>query len=168
MANIDRPNGLAPWGKVRRVNEYVAAGAIGRGDAVVLDSNGRVAVPSSGGSAYAGALVGVAIGAAEAADDKILVADDPHQEYKVQASGSDIGAQTEMNLNYSLKCSDRDSATKESRQELKSDTGAATATLPLKVLRLDRDTRNALGDKAKVVVIINNHQLGGGTGTAGV
>jgi len=96
------------------------------------------------------------------------VADDPNQRFVVQADGADIDAQTDLGLNYELLCTDRDSATKESRQELDSSTGATTATLPLRAIEIDRKINNALGAQVDVIVKINNHQLGSGTGVAGV
>lgn len=168
MANRDEPRGLQPWGRLLRVTQYVAAGAIGRGDAVKLEAGGRVEVASSGGSSFAGALAGVALDAADAAGDVVRVADDPNQRFVVQADGADIDAQTDLGLNYELLCTDRDSATKESRQELDSSTGATTATLPLRAIEIDRKINNALGAQVDVIVKINNHQLGSGTGVAGV
>lgn len=168
MANKDRPRGFAPWGKLLRETEYVAAGAIGRGDAVAQEAGGRVAVVASAGSAHAGAFIGVSLDSAEAAGDKVRVADDPNQRFVAQADGADIDAQTDLGLNYAILGTDRDSGTRESRQEVDSSSQATTATLPLKVIDISREVDNALGANVDVVCVANNHQLKGGTGTAGV
>lgn len=168
MANDDRPRGFSPFGDCLRETSYVAAGAIGRGDFVKQEAGGRVVVADSGGASHAGAVIGVALEAADAAGDEVVVADHPAQRFVGQADGADIDAQTDLGLNYQIVCSDRDATTKESRQEVSSANSGTTATLPLKVIDIERRVGNALGANADVVCVVNNHQLGGGTGTAGV
>lgn len=163
MANLDQKVGLSPSGEVKRVREYVAASAIYPGDALKLDSGGKVAVAAAGD-----AQCGVAASYASAADAKVLVYDHPEQEFKVQASGAEIDAQTDINLNYDLLANSPDSVYKKSKHELDSSTGATTATLPFKLLRIDPRADNALGSKVDCIVIINNHAYKGGTGTVGV
>lgn len=163
MANADRPQGFRARGKLTKATEYEAGSAIGVGDAVVLAADGQVDAVSG---AHTGAVLGVSLSSASAAGDKIMVADDPSQEYVVQADGADIDAQTDINLNYGITGTAASSG--ESRMELDSDTGATTATLSLKLLRIDERPDNALGAQVDCVVKINNHQLAGGTGTAGV
>lgn len=164
----DRPRGLEPWGELRRASEWEAAGAIGIGDAVAQDAGGQVVVVASSGSVHSGAVLGVALQAADAAGDKIVIADDPDQQFRVQADGADIDAQTDIGLNYAILGTDRDSSTKESRQELDSSSANTTATLPLKLVAIDKTEGNEFGANADCVVVINNHQLKGGTGTEGV
>lgn len=168
MANVDRPRGLEPWGELRRASEWEAGGVIGIGDAVKQDAAGQVVVVANVGSVHTGAIIGVALQSADTAGDKILVADDPDQQFRIQADGSDIDAQTDIGLNYSILGTDRDSNTKESRQELDSSSGATTATLPLKLVSISKAEGNALGAQVDCVVVVNNHQLKGGTGTQGV
>lgn len=168
MANDDRPRGFEPWGELKRVNEYVADGAIGIGDLVAKDSDGRIVVAAASGSQSDVACMGVALTPADAADDTILVADHPDQEYVVQADGNDIDAQTDILQNYGFLATARDSDTKESRHELDSSSATTDATETLKLLRVSKREGNALGAQVDCVVVINNHQLKGGTGTAGV
>lgn len=163
MANADLPQGFKPRGELKTATEYEAGSAIGIGDAVVMADDGQV---DSVSGAYTGAVLGVALGSASAAGEKIMVADDPSQEYVIQADGADVDAQTDINLNYGITGTAASSG--ESRMELDSDTGATTATLPLKLLRIDARPDNALGAQVDCVVKINNHQLAGGTGTAGL
>lgn len=162
MANKDQPSGLVPFGRVISSGSYKAGGTIYPGDAVKIVADGDVEVASA-----SDALLGVALNYAVSGEE-VLVCDDPAQKFIVQADGSDIDAQTDINLNYNLLATAGDSAYKISRHELDSDTGATTATLPLKLLGIVARVDNALGAQVDCVVKINNHQLAGGTGTAGV
>lgn len=163
MSNANQPVGFEPAGECLRIREYTAdTNAIYAGDCVSLNSNGTV-----DRSAASSALVGVAM-SYSAASGKVLVADHPDQEFKAQADDATIDAQTDMNLNYDIVVGSPDTSYKRSGMQIDASTQATTATLPIKVLRLDPTVNNALGDKAKVICKINNHQLNSGTGTAGV
>lgn len=163
MANADRPRGAKPTNREARVSKYQAGGAIYPGDFVKFDSDGEVVAASA-----SNALCGVAAGYAAAQGDEILVYDAPDQEFVVQADSADIDAQTDINLNYNIVATAGNSTYKMSRMELDGDTGATTATLPLKLLRIDDRIDNALGASVDCIVVINNHQRKGSTGTAGV
>lgn len=163
MANLDQPKGFEPKGEALRENKYVAAGVIYPGDAVSLDSSGRAVAASA-----TSALAGVCNSYASAAGASVNVWDHPDQQFYVQADEADIDAQTDIGLNYDLLATAGSSAYKMSRMELDSSTGATTATLPLKLLGIDERPNNALGAQVDCIVKINNHQLAGGTGTAGV
>lgn len=163
MANVSRPEGFRPKGDVLRENKYIAAGAIYPGDMVTLDATGRVAVATA-----AQALLGASNSYASAAGESVMVFDHPEQLYTAQASGADIDAQTDMNLNYDIVASAPSTTYRVSRQVIDSATGAVTATLPIKVLAIEEKPDNALGAQVKCICKINNHQLAGGTGTAGI
>lgn len=163
MANVSRPEGFRPKGDVLRANKYIAGSAIYPGDMLTLDATGRAAVATA-----AQALVGAAASYAAAAGDPVLVYDHPDQLYIAQASGADIDAQTDMNLNYDIVASAPSTSYRVSRQVIDSATGAVTATLPIKLLGIDEKPDNALGAQVKCICKINNHQLAGGTGTAGI
>lgn len=163
MANRDEPQGFRPKGEPLRLNKYVAAGVIYPGDAVSQESGGRVVAASA-----SSALFGVAASYASAADQSVEIWDDPEQLYVVQADEADIDAQTDMGLNYDLLATAGDATYRVSRMELDSSTGGTSATLPLKLLGIDERPNNALGAQVDCIVKINNHQLAGGTGTAGV
>lgn len=163
MANVARPQGARPKGVAERANRYVSGGAVYPGDLVLLDSSGRAVAASA-----ASALCGASASYASAAGQDILVYDDPNQQFIIEASGSEIDAQTDINLNYDIVASAPSSAYKMSRMRLDSSTGGTSATLPLKLLDVERRPDNALGANVDCVVKINNHQLSGGTGTAGV
>lgn len=162
MANDDRPRGFQPKGEPIRVNKYTAGGTIYPGDCVHMESDGKVDA-----AAASEALLGVAINKAVDGGD-VLVADDPQQQYVVQASGSDIDAQTDINLNYDILATAGNSTYDISRQELDSASGNTTATLQLKLLAIEEREDNALGAQVDCIVKINNHQLGSHTGTAGI
>lgn len=163
MANKDQPTGARPVGTPLRVTAGVAASAIYPGDFVKLDSAGKISV-----AAASDALCGVAASLASADGDQVLIFDHPQQQFTVQADEADVDAQTDINLNFDIVATAGDSTYKVSRHELDSSTGAVTATLPLKLLRIEPKVDNALGAQVDCVVCINNHQLAGGTGTAGV
>lgn len=163
MANQDQPRGASPVGVPLRVTAHVAASAIYPGDFVKLDSAGKVSV-----AAASDALCGVAASYASADGEQVMVFDSPMQLFVVQADETEIDAQTDINLNYDIVATAADSTYKVSRHELDSSTGAVTATLPLKLLKVEPRVGNALGAQVDCIVSINNHQLSGGTGTAGV
>lgn len=162
MANADRPCGLEPFERVLRARDYKADGTIFPGDAVKLKDDGEVER-----AAASNALLGVALSYATAGQ-KVLVADHPDQIFKVQSDSADVDAQTDINLNYNIVATAGDTTYRVSRMELDGDSGADTATLPLKLLKIDERVDNALGAAVDCIVVINNHQLKGGTGTAGV
>lgn len=163
MANADRPNGAMPKGVVYRINKYTANEAIYPGDFVNLDADGKVQ-PADASEA----LLGVAISYCSADGEVCMVADDPQQLYVIQSDSADIDAIADFNLNYNIVATAGNSTFKQSRMELDGDSGATTATLPLKLLEIDRRPDNALGSSVDCIVKINNHEMAGGTGTVGV
>lgn len=162
MANRDEPQGFRPKGLAARGNYYLAAGTIFPGDAVKFDASGAVAV-----AAASDAWCGVS-GSKVLAGEQCFVYDDPNQLFIGQADDTTIDAQTDIGLNYDLLATAGDSSYNVSRQEIDASTQATTATLPIKVLSIEPRTGNALGGFVDCVFKINNHQLGEGTGTAGV
>lgn len=163
MANLDQPQGFRPKGDVLRLNAYVAAGVIYPGDAVSQEAGGRVVAASA-----TSALIGVAATYAAAAGDEVMVWDHPDQLFVAQADDATIDAQTDIGLNYDLLATAGDSVFRVSRMEIDASTQATTATLPIKVLGIEKRPDNALGAQVDCICIINNHQLAAGTGTAGV
>lgn len=162
MANTDVPSGASPKGDCLRINKYVAGGTVYPGDFVKQEDTGKIIV-----AAATNALFGVAMNYA-VTDGELLVSDHPEQLYIVQADEADVDAQTDIGLNYNIVATSGNSTYRASRMELDSNTGADTATLPLKLLGIDAAPNNALGAQVKCIVKINNHQLGSHTGTAGV
>ncbi len=161
MANADRPTGFSPSGPVMNIGEYEAGGTVYPGDVVAKAADGQVDTWAAGG------VLGVAMNYATVGQE-IRVADSPDQEFKVQADGADVDAQTDIGLNYTIVATAGSTTYRISRQELDSDTGATTATLPCKLQRIDIRDDNELGAQVDCIVRLNNHQLAGGTGTVGV
>lgn len=163
MPNLDRPRGAEPKGACVRSNAYVSGGAVFPGDFVSLDSSGRVVAASA-----TAALVGVAMSYASGAGQDVIVADHPDQLFIVQADDGTVDAQTDIGLNYDILATAGNAVYRTSRMELDASTQATTATLPLKLLGIEKRPDSALGAFVSCVVAINNHQLKGSTGTAGV
>lgn len=167
MANRDCPNGFIPWGPILRVRPYLAAVETFRGDMV----NRKAGSSSTSGMSEvepgdaAEAQIGVALNYA-AVGEVVHVCDHPDQEFVGQADGADIATGVDFGLNFDLLATVGSNG--QSAHEIDSSEGAATAALPIKVLRLLPAVDNALGANARCIIKINNHQLGSHTGTAGV
>lgn len=154
MANLDQPQGFRPKGEPKRMNAYVAAGAIYPGEAVKL-SSGKVTQAAGG----AEALCGVAQSYAAADGDEVMVYDDPEQLFLVQADGADINAQADIGLNYPVVATAGDATYRVARQELDSSEGAADADKPLLLLAIEKRPDNAFGAQVDCIVKIARHQL---------
>jgi hypothetical protein len=163
MANRDEPQGLRPFGVVKRCNPYVAGGAIYPGDLVKKDAAGKVVAGTAGAAA-----IGVAATKAAADGDEVMVYDDPQQMFAIQVAADEVDAQTDIGLNASIVAGSANTTYNVSGHELDGSTINTTATLELKILRIVPAQGNALGANVDCVVLINNHQLGQGTGSAGV
>lgn len=148
--------GARPHGNLKRVNSYVAGGAIKIGDFVMLASSGKVVV-----AAAANALLGIAMSYASADGVAVLVADHPDQEYLVERSSTAPVNQTDYMLNYDIVATT--STTNESAHKLDSATGATTpSTLPLRAVGPSRANVASIGP-SECVVRINNHAERSGT-----
>jgi len=95
----------------------------------------------------------------------VLVADAPDTVYEVQSGV----APTPTDLNLNAQVADAGGSTVTGQSGITVTSYATTATLPLKVMgavqKVDNDITSA---NYKILVMINNHQFSGGTGTAGV
>lgn len=161
MANVSRPDGLKPAGRVIRLTRYLASGTIYPGDLVKLDSSGGVTACSAGDAAVGvSAEYGVAT-------DSINVWDHPDQLFEAQADDSTIDAQTDLNLNYNIVAGSPNTTYRRSGMQIDASTQATNSNQQLKVLSVVPRPSNDLGDAVKCVCTINNHQHKGGTGTLG-
>lgn len=99
----------------------------------------------------------------------VTVCDDPMAVYEVQedAVGGALAA-TDVGANADLVMGSVDTTSGFDDVQLDSSTKNTTATLVLKILGFVDRPDNEIGANAKVLVKINNHQLGSHTGTAGV
>lgn len=192
MANVDVPNGLVPvdgsgGAHCISLNPYViAAGdgtATGVGCPVKIAGSGDTdtgyptVIRATAGDACCGVIVGFLADKdyenqthRSASTRRIaLVADSPEQFFSIQEDS--VGgalALTNVGQNADMVFASVNTTTGQSGVELDSSTANTTATLGLKILRLDPAVNNAVGTNARWIVKINNHQFGSHTGTAGV
>lgn len=150
------------------------AGAVVAGTVTIGGTQGATKFVAGTDSSAVGVMVGVAINPLNLNTPQyrpgntatyILVADAPDTVFEVQSSVAPTP--TDLNLNAQVTDAGGSTTTGQSGETV---TGfATTATLPLKLMgarqQVDNDITSA---NYKVLVMINNHQYSGGTGTAGV
>lgn len=163
MANPDRPQGARPYGEVLTVVEMTAGAAIYPGDFVHLESDGLVDPAVAGEDIY-----GVAMSYASASGSKVLVSTNPNQLYIVQASGSDIDAQTDIGNLCDILATAGNSTYNLSRHEIDSTSIGTGSGGQLVILALQGRVGNSLGAQADVLVKINENQAFGETDFAGI
>jgi hypothetical protein len=106
----------------------------------------------------------------------ILVSDAPDTIYEIQVDGTTypagsagIIAAAGFNKNYNVSDAGGSTTTGQSGMQILTSSAATTATLPLKAVgarqQVDNDITTA---NAKLLVLINNQQFSGGTGTLAV
>lgn len=193
MSNVSRVNGFrparhvdgSPWNG--QLTKYFVSGsdatAIFNGDlvklAAVSDATGVQGVTkfvAGTDSAAVGVVVGVAINPLNLNNPQyrlastatyVYVSDSPDTMYEVQADTA-ISA-TGFNKNINVQDAGGSTTTGVSGETVQVSTINTTATLPLKIMGASQKVDNDITSAAsKVLVMINNHQLSGGTGTAGV
>jgi hypothetical protein len=184
MANVDAARGLqvatSPYGSIK-ATLYPITVAYGtslfRGDPIVVAAAGTAEIGTAGAAIMGSALgffdvdmvpINYYVGST-ATQAYVLVADDVNQEFIIQEDGdtSDLAATSVAN-NVNIIAGTGSSVTGESRYEIDSSSLNTTATLNLRLIRLERIQGNAYGDWAKWRVKINYHQAGFGTVGAGV
>lgn len=159
------------------------------GDAVKADATGdtvaaggsalgiQSVVQAAAGDAILGVIVGFAVSPTALNTPQyrtastgryVLVCDDPNTIFEVQTSNGTL-AVADVGLNASIAVAAGSTTTGASGVTLDVGTAAVGATLALRIVgfsqRVDNDNTAA---NAKVLVKINNHQLGSSTGVAGV
>lgn len=195
MANVSRVNGFRAVKHVNGSNYNGASNwyfvpatdgtALARGDLVKLagsaSTDGYATITKATTS---GACVGVVAGfltdysnlaipdqyRAASTARYALVIDSPDVVFEAQedAVGGAL-AVTDIGLNVDFIDAGVSTTTGASGMQVDTSTKAATATLPLKLMGFVNRVDNEIGSaNAKVLVVINNHQLASGTGTAGV
>lgn len=162
MANVNFPRGFIPVKGNFKTEYYdvaAANGAIDKGDLVERRTDGYI----HRGQATSITIVGVAAESkAASAGGTIAVYDDPFMVYQAQCDDSTVDAQTDLDLNYDIAVGSVGTGTNgQSVMQIDASTQAATATLPIKILRVVNKTPsdNALGANVLVECIINNHLL---------
>jgi hypothetical protein len=101
-------------------------------------------------------------------DRYLLVADSGDLIFEGQTMGATF-ATADIGLNCEVDVSAGSTTSGASGMAIDLSTKATTATLPLKVVGFPNRPDNLIGDTyTNAYVVINNHQLSGGTGTTGV
>jgi len=197
MANVNRVNGFKPVkylngapynGQCTMYSTSTGDGvAMFVGDLVKLngtaDANGvRGVAQAAAGDACVGVVVGI-VPSMTALDTPqyraastaryVLVADDPNIIFEGQEDGAtDPLEMVDVGLNVNFVVGAGSTTTGASGMQIDSNTEAAGATLPLKLMepvqRPDNELVAAGQEFTRWLVKINNHQLGSHTGTAGV
>lgn len=175
MANTDAPNGFRPYRGSANGNPKIGYHVLNTTNSA-LGVGTVVAIVAGGTDVWAsGALLGIAAEAKAAnaggtASTKMLaVWDDPEQEFTAQTDNGTGTSTAEAAVGLNIDILNPSSVTSgRSTSELDETSATTTATLPLKILGLESRPDNAFGEFNRLVVKINNHQLKGGTGTAGV
>lgn len=162
MANLDRPKGFEPYGKLQHVGVYESGSACYPGDMVALASDGQVDPATAGNP-----VLGLCLSYASAAGQQIAVADDPNQQFVAQGDETEFDVQSDIGNMCDLLATAGSTAYKTSRQELDSSTSSASQAT-FQILSLERGTGNSFGTNAQVMVRVNEHQLAQGSGIAGV
>lgn len=162
MANKDIVSGCKPYGAVLRLSPYTAGGTIYPGDPVKQDNAGQV-VAGTAGSTVRGVAAAYAV-----SGETVLVWDHPDQLFECQSDDATIDALTDMNLNYQFIFGTPSTLYRRSGVEIDGDTGVTNSNYQAKVLRMKPEVSNALGANCVVILKINNHELGQGTGTLGL
>jgi len=142
MANTDNPNGFRAYGTIFSVGEYTTAAAISRGDAVYLDSDGKIEL----GLLDSLELCGVAMSSADSGDE-VLVYDSPMQQFTGQCSGTYA-----VNLNRTLVDMEGATGIMEINENL-------STYGPMQILHIRKGEE--VGANAVVVFSIAKHQLKG-------
>ena len=170
MANTNNPSGFLPYmsnGRSKPRIQYLPLlatnVAIGVGDPLTI---GAVGVDKASASA---ALCGTAAEPKAAnSGGKIAVWSDPDQWFVAQTDDGTGDTTAAGGLRKNVDFVAGTPSNGRSIAEIDENTGTTTATLPFKILRLSDEAGNAHGEFNRLVVKINNHQLGSHTGTAGV
>jgi len=177
MANSDIPNGFLPYNSPHggsgqpTMTEHLllaANAAIGVGDTVSVQAGGVDKLTSGG------ACLGIAAESksASSSDSTIKVWSDPQQLFVGQTDNGTGTATAAAAVGLNIDLVNGAPSNGRSIQELDESSATTTATLMFKIIELSKErvgnTINAHGEFNRLVVKINNHQLQGHTGTAGV
>lgn len=173
MSNVDNPSGFLPYispfsangGQAKIVYLPLAAAntAVGIGTPLTLASGAAVDIAGT-----TSALCGIAAEAKAAnSGGTIAVWADPDQWFVAQTDDGTGDLTAAANLGKNCTFVGTGVSNGRSTAEIDENTGADTATLLFKTIRLSDEANNAHGEFNRLVVKINNHQFGSHTGTAG-
>ena len=168
MANSDAAHGFKIIGRIGggslRLRKYTLAAAntaIGKGMLVKMTNAGTVDIGATGMTTENLGLAAHYCAASKGgtSDPYILVYDQPDLVMEAQTDdGTGTGtAQTAIGLNAEIVVGSLDATTLQSTAEIDENSVADTSTLPLKVIGLYPDPRNAFGEFNRLLVIFNHH-----------
>lgn len=181
MANTNAPNGFTPvkhlsGGDIRADERKIASGsstAIYNGDLVKLLTTGYIDVAAAGDTGIIGVFQGVQFTDANgspqflpywpaaqttlgSADAKAFVFTDPHIVYEAQGTTGTSLTQAMVGANADITATTGNTLTKRSKHSIDLST-VASGTAQVRILELAPGSE--LGDAARVLCIINEHQL---------
>ena len=176
MANPNIPNGFKPYshpfsgGGQPQVTEHdvLATNAeIGVGSPVKIGAGGLELASASD------ALCGIAAEyKAASSGGTCKVWSDPMQLFVAQTDDGTGVATALAAIGLNINFIGTGVSNRRSTSELDESSATTTATLPFKIIELSKEfhssAQNAFGEFNRLVVKINNHQLGSHTGTAGI
>lgn len=180
MANKDNANGFMPYSHAKGGGGQATAmsypllstnAAIGIGSPVFKTTSGVDHATAGTGNP----LIGIAAEPKAAnTGGTIKVWDDPFQLFVAQCDDgtgtATIAGALGLNINF-INSGVQSANSKISKSELDESSATTGATLQFKIIALSTEYQgnalNALGEFNRLVVKINNHQLGSSTGTAG-
>jgi hypothetical protein len=178
MANVNNPNGFSPYGCPYGgngqpiVTEHVLHATnseIGVGSPVsIVDGGVNLATAGTGN-----ALCGIAAEyKAASSGGYIKVWSDPQQEFVAQTDDGTGTATAESAVGLNINFIGTGVSNRRSTAELDESSATTGATVQFKVQRLSGEIQgnavNVHGEFNRLVVLINNHQFKGHTGTVGV
>lgn len=161
MANADRPRGAEPFGEVSRALRVTAGAQVFPGDFVIMETDGDVIAASADGL-----IMGVALSHAAADGDDLLISIDPEQLYVIQASGTEVSADTEIGNTADILATSGNTTYDTSRMELNSATLGASQDIL--IVGIDLRSDNAFGAQVDCKIKINTKQIFGVDNSAGL
>lgn len=191
MANVDRPNGFRVVGTTTGANwtasvqkMFSPSDNLFMGDLVEDDGTGAAdgsgARQTVGRAEASDAILGVVVGwepnpsslenlyHVASTTYGVYICTDPNVILEAQ-SDDDTPAAGSIGLNFDFVVAAGSTSTGASGMEVDGDSGATTATLPLKLIEVvDTPDNDISAANMKLRVLINNHLYKGHTGTAGI
>lgn len=164
MANSDTPQGLKPFGEIKRIGYYkkdASAAAIFDGTPVMMETDGYIIPATAAGANILG--VSAKYSAASTADSEMPVYDHPDQRFVVQDDAAATLTQAAVGANADITAESGNTTTGKSTVELSAATLASTAA-SLRIIEVaptiyPDGTVNALGNWCDWIVEINEHAL---------
>ena len=162
-AATDHPFGAIPYGRVLSVGAYnkdASGGAIYPGDFVIQETDGAIAIATTGSTQIIG--VAAEYSAATTAKTDFLVYDASDQEFAIQDDSDTTGlTEASIALNANITVTTGDTTLLRSKHEIDSNTSTTSNVLALKVMGLHpieaRNFATTTAQQRTWIVKINTH-----------